>query len=161
MHCIFTSEVSFHSSHMPLPLPLPLPPLSFSFSLSSLCLSPPSLLPTDLPHDLWPGQCCDANIQPDRYDAAAVSLGWLSPVPGAHAAGFSIWLLGFPQQDGGKPMSPIIACKNVWQGSPSKKQKQNSPQSTEVCCLYADGKMGFNEDGGLNTHTHTCRTSLS
>jgi len=67
--------------------------LSLPFVLFSACVtSPPiSLLPvTDLPHDLRPSQRGDANIQPDRDDAAAVPLGRLSAVPCSHAAGLPI-----------------------------------------------------------------------
>lgn len=55
----------------------------------------------DFPHDLRPGECRDAHLQPDRHDAAAVPLGRLSSVPRAHAAGLPLWLLGLAQQDGG------------------------------------------------------------
>lgn len=48
----------------------------------------------DFPHDLRPGECRDAHLQPDRYDAAAVPLGRLSSVPRAHAAGLPLRLLG-------------------------------------------------------------------
>lgn len=56
---------------------------------------------SDLPHDLWPSQRSDADLQPDWYDAAVVSLGWLPTVPGSNAAGIPLRLLGVPQQDGG------------------------------------------------------------
>lgn len=55
----------------------------------------------DFPHDLRPGERCDAHLQPDRYDAAAVPLGRLSSVPRAHAAGLPLRLLGLAQQNGG------------------------------------------------------------
>lgn len=42
---------------------------------------------TGFPHDLRPGQRHGAHHEPDWYDAAVVSLGWLSAVPGSHAAG--------------------------------------------------------------------------
>lgn len=44
---------------------------------------------TGFPHDLRPGQRHGAHHEPDWYDAAVVSLGWLSAVPGSHAAGLS------------------------------------------------------------------------
>ncbi len=57
---------------------------------------------TGFPYDLRPRQCHGAYHEPDRYDAATVSLGWLSAVPGPHAAGLPTWLLGHQEQDGGK-----------------------------------------------------------
>lgn len=57
---------------------------------------------TGFPHDLRPRQRHGAHYEPDWYDAAAVSLGWLSAVPGSDAAGLPSWLLGHQKQDGGK-----------------------------------------------------------
>lgn len=49
---------------------------------------------SDLSHDLWPGQRHGEDSEPDRHDAAAVSLGRLPTVPGAHVTGFPRRLLG-------------------------------------------------------------------
>ena len=66
-----------------------------------LCSSTPASSP-DLPYDVRPGQCCGEDLQPHRHDAAAVSLGRLPPVPGAHAARLPRGLLGLHQSHGGE-----------------------------------------------------------
>lgn len=63
----------------------------------------------DISHDVRPGQCSDADLQPDWYDVAAMSLGWLPTVPGPNAAGIPLRLLGVPQQDGGKCEGTVSA----------------------------------------------------
>lgn len=67
----------------------------------------------DISHDIRPGQCGDADLQPHWYDVAAMSLGWLPPVPGTNAAGISVRLLGVPQQDGGKCKGTVSAHTEV------------------------------------------------
>lgn len=44
----------------------------------------------DISHDVRPGQCGDADLQPDWHDVAAMSLGWLSTVPGTNVAGLPL-----------------------------------------------------------------------
>lgn len=129
----------------------------------SLC---PSLLPTDIPHDLWPGQRCDANHKPNWYDAPAVSLGRLSAVPGPHAAGLSVRLLGLPQQDGGRWTAQCVfvfkkclqvtitwpwACKVVWQKpNPHKAQKRVICRSMGKRGIYSVCVRAL-----THTHSHT------
>lgn len=44
----------------------------------------------DISHDVRPGQCGDEDLQPDWYDVAAMSLGWLPAIPGPNAAGLPL-----------------------------------------------------------------------
>lgn len=53
-----------------------------------------SLPLSDLSHDIRPGECSGSNSESDWDDAPALSLGRLSSVHGAHAAGVPFKLLG-------------------------------------------------------------------
>lgn len=79
--------------------------MSVLLSLFFFSLSLPLILKicvTGFPHDIRPCQRHGAYHEPDWYDAAAVSLGWLSAVSGSHAARLPPRLLGHQEQDGGK-----------------------------------------------------------
>lgn len=42
-----------------------------------------------------------------------MSLGWLSPVPGPHAAGLSSWLLGCQEHDGGESVTSLVHLQHM------------------------------------------------